>query len=235
MRLQIEKINFDKIKNEMTRACQISLRELNSVKLLAVSKTHSAKKIEEAFLLGLRDFGENYVQEALLKVEELQLFQSQGLKWHFIGHLQKNKVKSVVAHFDWIHSVDSFELAHVISKKAKEIGKVQKILLQINIASEEAKAGFLLHSFLNELVRLSQLENLELCGLMCLPPLQNNPEQNRPYFRKMKSLLEQSKDCLKIKTFCELSMGTSHDFQVAICEGSTIIRVGTALFGERGV
>jgi pyridoxal phosphate enzyme (YggS family) len=170
------------------------------------------------------------------------VLQTQGLNWHFIGHLQKNKVKFVVPHFELIHSVDSFELAQVISKKAKELGKIQKILLEINIGSEESKGGLPLESFLQELDRFSKLENLELCGLMCLPPLQNNPEQNRPYFKKMKSLLAQGQEYLlkvlsspqKEKSFCELSMGTSHDFAVAISEGSTIIRVGTALFGEWG-
>jgi len=195
----------------------------NHQHLLAVSKYQSLEKIRALHSLGQINFGENYIQEALEKIEILQ---SENLQWHLIGSLQKNKVKFLKKNFAYIHSVDSLQLADLIARKASEISYQQKVFIQVNFSAEESKSGFSPDQF--ELVwpQLKELAGLEIVGLMTMPPLQNNPEENRLHF---KSCFELGKKyALK-----EFSMGTSHDYQVALEEGATWIRVGTALFGER--
>jgi len=209
--------------------------EEHSALLLAVSKLQPVEKIRELYLQGQRDFAENYVQEALDK--QKQLADLTDLRWHLIGHLQKNKAKLICQKFHLIHSVDSLQLAELIDRKTKEVahGHIQKILLQVNIASEDSKEGFDVESLIRDWPQLISLSHLQICGLMTMPPLENSPENNRTHFKKLSDLLKQ----LKTKTpgtlhpLSELSMGTSHDFQVALQEGATIVRLGTILFGER--
>jgi pyridoxal phosphate enzyme (YggS family) len=168
------------------------------------------------------------VQEALPKVKELA---DLGLEWHFIGRLQKNKVKQVVGVFDLIHSVDSLELAETINRIAEEKGLTQRVLLQLNLASEESKGGFSRVEFVDKIDALKDLKNLQIEGLMTMPPLFEDPERSRPYFQELRELEKKySKD---FPLLYELSMGTSADFEVALEEGATLVRLGTLVFGER--
>lgn len=192
-------------------------------KILAVSKLQPVEKIKSLHAEGQIDFGENYMQEALEKIE---LLKDLNLQWHLIGPLQKNKVKFLKNNFAYVHSVDSIELAELISKKALENNYKQKIFLQINISGEDSKSGFNENAFIKNWDLMKSLPGLEIVGLMTMPPLENEPEKNRIYFQKLALLGKK----LGLKEF---SMGTSHDYKVALEEGATWIRLGTILFGER--
>lgn len=191
------------------------------ITLIAVSKGQPVEKIQEAIDTGLHTFGENYVQEFLRKWEKFQ-----NVNWVFIGHLQTNKVKYIIDKVSMIQTVDSLKLFETIHKEAQKISRKIPILIEVNIGKEKTKSGILpknLKSFLNS---LPSSPFVEIQGLMCIPPYQKNPEDVRPYFKKMTKLL---KEC----NLRELSMGMSHDFHIAIEEGTTQIRVGEALFGPR--
>lgn len=211
---------------------QAQLRKSTTInsppQILAVSKLQSEEKIKSLYNLGQRLFAENYIQEALPKIANLKDLQ---IEWHLIGHLQKNKAKLAVGQFHLIHSVDSLELAQTINRIAEQKGLTQKILLQVNVASEESKGGFDVSTLYKVIPDLQMLTHTQVAGLMAMPPLYENPEDARPHFKKLKSLLADLQ-----KSFPEaqeLSMGTSSDFLVATEEGSTLVRLGTALFGER--
>ena len=197
-------------------------------KVLAVSKLQSAQKIQDLFQKGQRLFGENYVQEALEKKAQLA---NLPIQWHFIGSLQKNKVKHLLGQFHLIHSVDSFELADIINRKAQEKGLRQSILLQINLAEEKTKGGFLPQNFQSQLPQLASLSSLKICGLMTMPPLFSDPNQARPFFKSLKIMFDRLKP--HFPDLQELSMGTSSDYLVAAEEGATLVRLGTVLFGKR--
>jgi pyridoxal phosphate enzyme (YggS family) len=202
-----------------------------SCKILAVSKLQNMMKIRQLNKQGQILFAENYVKEALEKQEDLK---DLSLEWHLIGHLQKNKAKQVVGNFALIHSVDSVELATVLDKQAESISANQKILLQVNLAGEETKGGFSKEELLEKFPTLVTLKNLKICGLMTMPPLFDNPEQARPFFKELRELSEKLRADFKLNDdFCELSMGTSSDYMIAAQEGATIVRLGTVLFGER--
>lgn len=220
------------IQNWVDKKLQELHRPENSVMILAVSKLQTTEKILKLHQAGQIDFGENYVQEALMKMEDLTRY---PLRWHLIGHLQKNKVKQVVGVFDLIHSVDSMELAEKLNTEASNLGIKQKVLLQINQAEEKRKTGFQPETFIKQWPSLQKLTSLKICGLMCLPPLFEDPEQARPYFRALREQLEvlQKLTDPQVHPMDQLSMGTSHDYQIAVEEGSTILRLGTVLFGER--
>jgi pyridoxal phosphate enzyme (YggS family) len=221
------------VQHEIMAACQNAGIKPNKVQLLAVSKTHPSEMIQWAHEIGQLDFGENYVQEANAKQKELSHL---PLRWHFIGQLQKNKVKSVVGAFSLIHSVDSFELAQKIALKAQELNLQQKILLEVNLGDESTKGGFSKALLLEQFHQIMELPHLEVAGLMALPPLFDDPEQTRPYFKELRQLFETLQTHLppqRQASWQWLSMGTTHDFPVAIEEGANIVRVGTAIFGER--
>lgn len=192
-------------------------------KLLAVSKLQSFEQIESLYNQGQRDFAENYIQEALEKIEK---FKDSNIKWHLIGPLQKNKVKFLKTHFAYVHSVDSYELARKISEAATPLQYVQKIFLQVNVSSENSKSGYSVDNLLNDWPKLKALTSLDIVGLMTMPPLENFSEKNRVFFKELKYIGSK----LNLKEF---SMGTSHDYQIALQEGATWIRLGTMLFGER--
>lgn len=196
--------------------------------ILAVSKLQPEEKIRALYQSGQRLFAENYIQEALPKIENLK---NLNIEWHLIGRLQKNKAKLAVGNFALIHSVDSLELAQAINRIAEEKGLTQKILLQVNIADEESKGGFDVSTLLKVIPELQMLHKVQIKGLMAMPPLFENPEESRPYFKKLKDLLTVVKKSFPEAN--ELSMGTSSDFLVAAQEGSTLVRLGTVLFGER--
>lgn len=191
--------------------------------LMAVSKLQPVEKIKTLANQGQIHFGENYVQEALDKIETLRELH---LQWHLIGPLQKNKVKYLKNHFSYIHSVDSIALAELLSAKSVLINHRQKIFIQVNLSAEASKSGFDETELLKQWAPLKSLPGLEIIGLMTMPPLENSAENNRVFFRKLKVLGTQ----LNINEF---SMGTSQDYQVALEEGATWIRIGTVLFGDR--
>lgn len=202
-------------------------------KVLAVSKLQPAESIRLLYNQGQRIFGENYVQEALEKMESLQYLSE--IQWHLVGHLQKNKIKSVVGRFFLIHSVDSLALAQALSRQCVSNKLEQNILIQVNLSKEDSKGGFDKYSLKESWKELTELRGLNICGLMTMPPLTERGEEVRPYFKELRELLAD----LRLQTTQErhtlqhLSMGTSNDFKVAVEEGSTIVRLGTILFGER--
>jgi pyridoxal phosphate enzyme (YggS family) len=201
------------------------------ITLVGVSKKHGAKKMHQAIEAGLTDLGENYIQEAVDKIDAIG---RQAARWHFIGHLQSNKARFAVQYFDLIHTVDKLKLAKEIDKQAKKIEKRQKILLQVNIAEEETKSGAGAHEVIDLAGEVMKFEHLELHGLMCMPPYFDDPEHARPYFRHLAKIREQMLDAgVDKNAMTHLSMGMSHDFVAAIQEGATLVRVGTAIFGTR--
>jgi len=224
--------NLKEIYRNMAHAAMRAGREPSEVKLIAVTKTVDVDVIKKAVHIGLRKFGENRVQEAQNKIKSDNLKAlSEKIHWHLIGHLQKNKVKTAVGLFDLIHSVDSLELAEEINSQAAKAGKKQRVLIQVKLSEEETKHG-VEEKDLFDLVRQTNiLGNLKLEGLMTIPPFFDEPERVRPYFRKLSELRKDAET--KGFRLPELSMGMSHDFEVAIEEGATMVRVGTAIFGER--
>ncbi len=206
-------------------------RRPENIQLVAVSKTVPGERLLTAVELGITVFGENYVQEAREKFNTLY---AHPLTWHFIGHLQSNKAKYVVKICDLIHSVDSLKLSREIDKQAGKIGKVQGVLVQVNIAEETSKSGVLPKDTAQLVTEMSQLRYLEVKGLMTMPPYFNAPEKVRPYFKALRKLRDQLRD-MEIPNVAmdELSMGMTGDFEVAIQEGATLVRIGTAIFGER--
>jgi PLP dependent protein len=216
--------NLARIEERVARAVGRSGRDRDEVKLVAVSKTHPAETLREAIAAGVRVFGENKVQEAEGKIAEI----GRGAEWHLIGHLQSNKARKAVQLFDVVHSVDSVDLARRLERICIEEGReVLPVLVQVNLAGEETKSG-ISESDLAELAEfLGSCRHLRFDGLMSLPPFFDDPESTRPYFRRLRALRDE------VIPGGQLSMGMSHDFEVAIEEGATMIRVGTAIFGER--
>lgn len=203
-------------------------RDPATVELLAVSKTHPVETIRAAVAAGQLLFGENKVQEILAKAPQLPA----ELHWHLIGHLQSNKVRKVLPLVKAIHSIDSLDLARDVNRIATELGLTAKVYLEVNLAEESTKHGFKVEDLRASLEALHGLERLNIQGLMCIPPFEADPELSRPYFTRLRELrddLEKSGG----KPLPLLSMGMSHDFEIAIEEGATLVRVGTALFGER--
>jgi len=226
---------LERIKNVYRRIASAAIRSgrnPDDVKLVAVTKTVPLNTIKEAIDLGLRIFGENRVQEAKEKIEKIKK-ECEGclVKWHMIGHLQKNKAKIAVELFDMIHSVDSLELAELINKYSERNNKIQDILIQIKLSHEESKYGIDKNELLGLLKNISFLKNIKVLGLMTIPPYFDNPEMVRPFFRKLRRLKEIAES--HNYRLPELSMGMTNDFEVAILEGSTIVRIGTAIFGKR--
>lgn len=206
-------------------------RDPATIRLVAVSKTVPAVRVEEAINAGAAIFGENYVQEAREKIETLSVF---PVKWHFIGHLQSNKAKYAVKLFDLIHSVDSLKLARELNKQTGKLNRAQSILIQVNIAEEETKSGVSEQETVDLIREISQLEYLSIKGLMTMPPYFNAPDKVRPFFSALRELRDQIKAMNIVNvSMDELSMGMTGDFEVAIEEGATLVRVGTAIFGER--
>jgi pyridoxal phosphate enzyme (YggS family) len=218
---------FDRIR----RAIQEAGRKEGEVRLVAASKSVTVDRIKEALDAGVRIAGENRLQEALPKIEALK---EERITWHFIGQLQRRKVRAVVGIFDLIHSVDSVELAAEIDRCAEAAGLRQKILIEINLGAEPGKAGFLEDRVEEAFPRLAALNHLAIEGLMVIPPLVREAEQSRPYFRRLRKLGERLRQWGSPGvSVTEFSMGMSNDYVVAIHEGATLIRLGTAIFGGR--
>lgn len=220
-----------RIKDQIAKAAVACGRDPQTVKLLAVSKTVPVDRILSAIRAGATQLGENYVQEARDKIETLR---GENVSWHFIGHLQSNKAKYAVKLFDLIHSVDSFKLAKELNRRAGSLGKVQKILIQVNVSGEATKSGIDTDQAIELVRRIATLESLAVCGLMTMPPFFNAPEKVRPYFKALKDLQNHIREeAIANVNMAELSMGMSGDFEVAIAEGATLVRIGTAIFGKR--
>ncbi len=226
------KSNLQIVKEEIAQALKRRRTQFDSddVTLIAVTKNHDVTMMREAIDLGIDEIGENRIQEASEKFTTLD----RKVKWHLIGHLQTNKVKSAVKMFDLIHSIDSIHLASTVDRAAKLINKVQDILIQVNLAKEESKTGIEIEK-LDELIeKVEECENLKLCGLMMIAPNYENVEQCRPLFRQMYEIFQQLKGRNLNKAEIKyLSMGMTHDYKIAIEEGANVVRVGTAIFGQR--
>jgi pyridoxal phosphate enzyme (YggS family) len=225
------KDRLEKVKNRIKKAAIACDRNPESIALVAVSKTVSAGTVQKAIEAGATILGENYVQEARDKIADLV---NAPVSWHFIGHLQSNKAKYAVKLFDLIHSVDSLKLARELNKQAQKIGKIQQIFVQVNISREETKSGISVDETMNLVKDISRLENLSIRGLMTMPPFFNQPEKVRPFFAALRDLRDQiQQNSTPNVSMDELSMGMTGDFEVAIEQGATMVRVGTAIFGER--
>jgi pyridoxal phosphate enzyme (YggS family) len=222
---------LENVLNRIKNAALSYSRDPETIRLVAVSKTIPADMVKEAIEAGVKILGENYIQEARKKFDALS---SYPVSWHFIGHLQTNKAKYAVRLFDLIHSVDSLKLAHELNKQAKKINKIQEILIQVNISMESTKTGVYEQDALSLIKDISHLENLSVKGLMTMPPFFNEPEKVRPYFSALRKLRDQiKKESIPNIAMDELSMGMTGDFEAAIDEGASLVRIGTAIFGER--
>lgn len=224
------KDNLTNVEQHIKDACERSGRSLSEVCLVAVSKTKPKEMLMEVYDCGIRQFGENYVQEMVDKVESLP----KDITWHMIGHLQRNKVKYVVGRAAMIHSVDSERLAAAISEEAVKKNIVQDILVEVNVAGEENKFGVTCEDASAFIENIAQLKNIRIRGLMTSAPFVDNPEDNRKYFKQLKQLLVDINQ-KNIDNVCMdvLSMGMTNDYTVAVEEGATHVRVGTAIFGAR--
>ncbi|MER3472758.1 MAG: YggS family pyridoxal phosphate-dependent enzyme [Armatimonadota bacterium] len=217
--------NVAEVRERTAQACARVGRKPEEVILIAVSKSVDVARIEQAISAGIRHFGENYYQEARAKIPAVQA----PVQWHFIGHLQKNKVRGVVPLFEWIHTVDDLELAQEINRRAQAVGKRQRVLIEVNIAREPQKYGVAPESALLLAEQIARLPNVRLEGFMGMAPIVERAEEARPYFAELRRLFDQ----LPADHRGHLSMGMTQDFEVAIEEGATMVRIGTAIFGPR--
>ncbi len=224
------KENLAIVENNILDACKRSGRKREEVTLIAVSKTKPVSDLMEAYDAGVRVFGENKVQELVDKIDKMP----DDIHWHMIGHLQRNKVKYIVGKVDLIHSVDNEELAAEINKRAEKAGITQDILIEINIADEDTKYGIPSDQVEDFYVNISKLPYVNVRGIMCIAPNVDDPEQNRQYFVKMNKIFVDITNKLRHNIRVDvMSMGMTGDYQVAIEEGATMVRVGTGIFGVR--
>jgi len=221
------KENLLRVRERIEGAAQKAGRDPKEIKLVAVSKTVEVARIQEAIDAGVSILGENYVQEAQEKIEAL----GGPVSWHFIGHLQSNKARHAVRLFDVIHSIDSMPLAEELNRRVEHPDRVIKVMIEVNLSKEATKFGTDEGRVLNLAKRIQSLKHLSLEGLMTMPPYFDSPEMSRPYYVALRELKERmTKEGIPMK---ELSMGMSNDFEIAIEEGATYVRVGTAIFGAR--
>jgi len=221
------KENLLKVMERIQKAARKVERDPREIKLVAVSKTVETARIKEAIEAGVSILGENYVQEAQKKIEEI----GRPIAWHFIGHLQTNKAKYAVRLFDMIHSIDTLPLAEELNRRAERAGQVMRVMIEVNLSGEATKFGAEEERAFDIARGILNLKNLSLEGLMTMPPYFESPELSRPYYIQLRALKEgMTRKGILLK---ELSMGMSNDFEIAIEEGATYVRVGTAIFGER--
>ncbi len=226
-----------RVSDQILAAAQNAGREPESVRLVVVTKTHPLETVRAAIAAGARDLGENYAEEALGKIEALGPVD--GLRWHMIGHVQSRKANLVAAHFQMLHSLDSLKLAARLDRFAGEAGHRLPVLLEVNVSGEESKFGYPAwtesqwQAWRPELEQLVSLPNLEIRGLMTMPPFADEAEASRPFFERMRSLQAYLNKHFSQVEWKELSMGTSADFAVAVAAGATLVRVGTAILGSR--
>lgn len=222
--------NLRDVEKRIEEACKRSNRDPKEVTLIAVSKTKPVEMLQEVYDAGARNFGENKVQEIMDKYDHLP----QDIHWHMIGHLQRNKAKYIVDKVQMIHSVDSLRLAETIDKEAKKKNVTVPILIEVNVAEEDSKFGLSLEEVTALAEEISKLSNVRVCGLMTVAPFVEDPEENREVFRSLKKLsVDIAAKNINNVTMSVLSMGMTNDFEVAVEEGATMVRVGTAIFGAR--
>jgi PLP dependent protein len=220
--------NLERVREQIAKAASKSGRSSDDVDLVAISKTHDAEKVREAIEAGQGLFGESRVQEARVKLPDLP----SSARWHFVGHLQKNKIRHALPLFELIHSVDSLALAQDINRIAEEEGLHPRALLEVNVAGEGSKFGFQPDKLRAEMESLLGLPRLSILGLMCIPPISDEAEASRKYFVALRELRDRLQSEFHVD-LAQLSMGMTQDFAVAVEEGATLVRVGTAIFGER--
>jgi pyridoxal phosphate enzyme (YggS family) len=222
--------NLLRVLERMDQAANRAGRDAGEIKLVAVSKTVEGARIREAIEAGVTILGENYVQEAREKIEEI----GHGIQWHMIGHLQSNKAKYAVTLFDYIHSIDGISLAREIDRRAEQKGRRVRALVEVNLSGESSKFGIGSEAVMDLIHHVGTLKHISIEGLMTMPPYFDEPEKARPYFIRLREFRDRiQKEGIEGVRMDELSMGMSGDFEAAIEEGATMIRVGTAIFGER--
>lgn len=222
--------HIKEVERKIEEACARGNRNREDITLIAVSKTKPLEDLIEAYEAGCRDFGENKVQEILEKAPKMP----PDARFHMIGHLQRNKVKQVLPHVVLIHSVDSVRLAEQIQQEAEKLGKTMNVLLEVNVAKEESKFGFYLEQVMDAVETISKFSHVRIQGLMTIAPFVEEPEENREVFQKLYQLsVDIKKKNIDNVNMCVLSMGMTGDYQVAIEEGASMIRVGTGIFGAR--
>lgn len=222
--------NLTAVMSRIAAAAERAGRDPSAIRLVVVTKTVDIERIRDVVSAGAQILGENRVQEAKDKIERLGRIAA----WHLIGHLQTNKAKNAVKLFDLIHSVDTLELAREIDKQAAKAGSVQDVLVEVSIAGEASKAGMAVKDAPSLVREAAKLANIRIKGLMTMPPFSEDPEDSRPYFAVLRELSESiARENIPNVSMRELSMGMSGDFEVAVEEGATLVRVGTAIFGER--
>src|SRR5213083_3335379 len=220
--------NLERVREQIAQATAKANRNADDVELVAISKTHDAAKVREAIEAGQTLFGESRVQEARVKIPELP----SNLRWHFVGHLQKNKIRHALPLFELFHGVDSLALAQEMNRIAADEGAHPSVLLEVNVAEEGSKVGFKDETLRAEMESLLALPRLSIEGLMCIPPLADEPEASRTFFVRLRELRDSLEKEFDLRLPC-LSMGMTQDFWIAVEEGATLVRVGTAIFGER--
>ena len=220
--------NLERVHEQIAHAAAKAGRDVKDVELVAIAKMHPAEKVREAVEAGQTLFGESRVQEARAKIPEL----SSNIRWHFVGHLQKNKVRQALPLFEMIHSVDSLALAQDINRIAEEEGLYPRVLLEVNVAGEGSKFGFAPDDLCKQMEALLTLSRLSIEGLMCIPPPAVESEESRKFFVQVRELRDSLQKEFHMK-LPQLSMGMTQDFPIGIDEGATLVRVGTAIFGER--
>ncbi len=220
--------NLERVRAQIADAAQKSGRQIDDVDLIAVSKTHEAEKVRAAVEMGQTLFGESKVQEARAKIPLLP----SSLRWHFVGHLQKNKIRHALPLFELFHGIDDVDLARQMDRVAQEDGMHPRILLEVNVAGEGSKFGFKPETLRHEMESLLALPRLTIEGLMCIPPLAEEPEHSRKFFVDLRELRDTLEKEFAMK-MPQLSMGMTNDYPIAVEEGATMVRVGTAIFGER--
>ena len=220
--------NLERVRRQIASAAAKSGRSPDAVELVAITKMHPAERVREAVEAGQSLFGENRVQEARAKIPELP----SNLRWHFVGHLQKNKVRQALPLFEMTHSVDSLALAQDINRIAEEEGLHPRVLLEVNVAGEGSKFGFSSEKIRDQMEELLALSRLSILGLMTIPPVSKESETSRKYFVQLRELRDRLQTEFRVD-FAQLSMGMTQDFPIAVEEGATLVRVGTAIFGER--
>jgi PLP dependent protein len=220
------------VRERIARSAARAGRRPEEITLVAVSKTHPADLVREAFAAGLRDFGENKVQEAEGKIADTPALRAQGLRWHLVGHLQANKARRAAELFDFIHSVDDTRVAERLERAAVSREDVLSVLVQVDLAGEDTKFGLDEAHLFPTLEQLRSYKAVRVTGLMTMPPFEADPEVVRPYFRRLRELRDEARR-QELLLGSDLSMGMSHDLEVAVEEGATLVRVGTAIFGDR--
>jgi pyridoxal phosphate enzyme (YggS family) len=220
--------NLERVREQIAHAAAKSGRSIDDVELVAISKTHDAEKVRKAIEAGQTLFGESRIQEARVKIPELP----SNIRWHFVGHLQKNKIRHALALFELIHGVDSLALAQDVNRIAEEDGLHPRVLLEVNVAGEGSKFGFQPDKLRAEIESLLALPRLSILGLMTIPPIAEEAEASRKYFVQLRELRDSLQTEFHVD-LAQLSMGMTQDYAVAVDEGATLVRVGTAIFWER--